>query len=145
MASQKREAAIVGIHEYPLRVAPDVTAMQIKIESIRRALEDAGLSWQDVDAIYDTDDGEGGGGLGMASFMGVHPTVIDTTQVGGSSYEFQAAHALSAIAAGKCKVAILSYGSTAHSARRADRHQPARPARASRPGKTTWRTPTARR
>ncbi len=119
MASQKREAAIVGIHEYPLRVAPDVTAMQIKIESVRRALEDAGLSWQDVDAVYDTNDGEGGGGLGMASFMGVHPTVIDTTQVGGSSYEFQAAHALRAIAAGKCKVAILSYGSTAHSARRA--------------------------
>ena len=119
MASQSREAAIVGIHEYPLRVAPDVTAMQIKIESVRRALADAGLAWQDVDAVYDTNEGEGGGGLGMASFMGVHPTVIDTTQVGGSSYEFQAAHALSAIAAGKCNVAIISYGSTAHSARRA--------------------------
>ena len=119
MASQERQAAIVGIHEYPLRVAPDVTAMQIKIESVRRALADAGLSWQDVDAVYDTDDGEGGGGLGMASLMGVHPTVIDTTQVGGSSFEFQTAHALRAIAAGKCKVAILTYGSTAHSARRA--------------------------
>jgi len=119
MASQRRDAAIVGIHEYPLRVAPDVTAMQIKIESVRKALDDAGLSWQDVDAVYDTNEGEGGGGLGMASFMGVHPTVIDTTQVGGSSYEFQAAHALRAIAAGKCKVAILTYGSTAHSARRA--------------------------
>ena len=119
MASQKREAAIVGIHEYPLRVAPDVTGMQIKIESMRRALEDAGLSWQDVDALYDSDGGIGGDGLGMASFMGIRPTVIDTTQVGGSSYEFQAAHALRAIAAGKCKVAILNAGSTPHSERRA--------------------------
>ena len=119
MASQEREAAIVGIHEYPLRVAPGVSAMEIKVESIRRALEDAGLSWQDVDAVYDTNDGEGGGGLGMASYLGIHPTVIDTTQVGGSSYEFQTAHASRDIAAGKAKVAILSYGSTAHSARRA--------------------------
>ncbi len=119
MASQEREAAVVGIHEYPLRVAPGVSAMEIKVESIRRALEDAGLSWQDVDAVYDTDDGEGGGGLGTASYLGMHPTVIDTTQVGGSSYEFQTAHALRDIAAGKAKVAILSYGSTAHSARRA--------------------------
>ena len=131
MASQERQAAIVGIHEYPLRVAPDVTAMQIKIESVRRALADAGLSWQDVDAVYDTDDGEGGGGLGMASLMGVHPTVIDTTQVGGSSFEFQTAHALRAIAAGKCKVAIPHLrldgplGAARHRHRRRDRRGPA--------------------
>ena len=119
MAGQRREAAIAGIHEYPLRVAPGVSAMQIKIASIRAALEDAGLSWQDVDGLYDTNDGEGGGGLGMAAYMGIRPTVIDTTQVGGSSFEFQTAHALRDIAAGRCKVAVLSYGSTAHSERRA--------------------------
>ena len=43
MANQKRETAIAGIHEYPLRVAPGRSAMQIKIESIRAALDDAGL------------------------------------------------------------------------------------------------------
>jgi acetyl-CoA C-acetyltransferase len=119
MVSQSRQAAIAGIHEYPLRVAPGVSAMQIKVASIRAALEDAGLEWTDVDGLYDTDEGEGGGGLGMAAYMGIRPTVIDTTQVGGSSFEFQAAHALRDIAAGQCKVAVLSYGSTAHSERRA--------------------------
>ena len=119
MANQRRDAAIVGIHEYPLRVAPGRSAMQIKAESIKAALDDAGLKWSDVDAVYDTNDGEGGGGLGMASFLGLKPTVIDTTQVGGSSYEFQAAHAFRDIAAGKANVAILSYGSTAASSRRA--------------------------
>ncbi len=117
MANQERSAAIVGIHEYPLRVAPDMTPMQIKVESMRRALEDAGLAWQDVDAIYDTNDGAGGGGLGLAAYLGLRPTVIDTTTVGGSSYEFQAAHAARDIAAGKASVAILTYGSTARSAR----------------------------
>jgi acetyl-CoA C-acetyltransferase len=41
--------------------------------------------------------------------------VIDTTNVGGSSYEFHAAHAKRDIAAGRARVALLSYGSTAHS------------------------------
>ena len=30
--AQRREAAIVGINEYPLRVAPDVSSLQIKAE-----------------------------------------------------------------------------------------------------------------
>jgi len=121
MASQQREAAIVGIYEYPLRkVEPGTTALHIKAESARRALDDAGLTWKDVDAIYDASDGgPAGSGLTLAEYFGYHPTVIDTTQVGGSSYEFQAAHAMRDIAAGKAKVALLSYGSTAHSDARA--------------------------
>ena len=47
--SQKREAAIVGIHEYPSRdVENQVSALQIKAASAARALEDAGLTWADV-------------------------------------------------------------------------------------------------
>jgi len=117
MANQARDAAIVGMHEYPLRVAPGRSAMQIKAESISRALADAGLKLSQVDALYDTNDGEGGGGLGLSHYLGIKPTVIDTTQVGGSSYEFQTAHALRDIHAGKANVAILSYGSTAASNR----------------------------
>ena len=41
--------------------------------------------------------------------------MIDTTNVGGSSYEYHAAHAKRDIAAGKARVALLTYGSTAHS------------------------------
>src|SRR5438477_12642323 len=111
MANQRRDAAIVGIYEWPKRVDPEVSAMQIKAASIKHALDDAGLKWSDVDALYDTNDGEGGGGLGTAAYLGIKPTVIDTTQVGGSSYEFQTAHALRDIAAGKANVAVLSYGS----------------------------------
>ena len=117
MANQARNAAIVGLYEWPKRLDRDVSAMQIKAGSIAKALDDAGLSWQDVDGLYDANDGEGGGGLGLAAYLGIHPTVIDTTQVGGSSYEFQAAHAMRDIAAGKCHVAVLSYGSKAASQR----------------------------
>jgi acetyl-CoA C-acetyltransferase len=115
--NKDRKAAIAGIHEYPLRVAPGVSAMQIKAASIKAALDDAGLKWSDIDGLYDAGDGEGGGGLGLAAYLGINPTVINTTQVGGSSYEFHAAHALRDIADGKCKVAVTSYGSTAASNR----------------------------
>lgn len=115
--NQDRTAAIVGIHEYPLRVAPGVSAMQIKVDSIRAALADAGLQWSDVDAIYDAGDGEAAGGLQLCSYLGLKPNVIDTTYVGGSSFEFHAAHALRDIAAGRCKVAVLSYGATSASRR----------------------------
>lgn len=119
--SQDREAAIVGIYEYPSRaVDGELSALQIKAESAARALEDAGLNWSDVDAIYDA--GDGGGmmsGLTIAEYFGLNPTVINTTGVGGSSFEYHAAHAKRDIAAGKANVALLTYGSTAHSNARA--------------------------
>ncbi|HZU78180.1 MAG TPA: hypothetical protein VFA70_15540 [Dehalococcoidia bacterium] len=118
-SGQRRDAAIVGIYEYPSRaVDGKVTALEIKAECARQALDDAGLKWLDVDALYDAQDG-GLGGLGLAEYFGLNPTVIDTTQVGGSSYEFQAAHAMRSIREGKAKVALLTYGSTAHSDARA--------------------------
>ncbi len=115
MVTQRRDAAIVGIYEYPKRKAPGVSVLQIKAECAARALEDAGLSWKDVDGLYDAQDGPGMAGLSLAEYFGFRPNVIDTTAVGGSSYEFHAAHAKRDIAAGRCKVALLTYGSTAHS------------------------------
>ena len=116
MANQARDAAIVGIHEYPSRdVEGAVTPLHIKTESALRALEDAGLTIADVDGIYDAGDGGMMSGLAISEYFGIHPDVIDTTMVGGSSYEYHAAHARRDIAAGKCKVALLTYGSTAHS------------------------------
>jgi acetyl-CoA C-acetyltransferase len=72
-----------------------------------------------VDAVYDASEVGPGQGLMIAEYFGITPRVVDTTSVGGSSYEFQAAHAARAIAAGKANVALLSYGSTARSESRA--------------------------
>jgi acetyl-CoA C-acetyltransferase len=112
-------AAIAGVHEFPKRVAGGLSALQIKAECAARALEDAGLDWPDVDAVYDAGEAGRFQGLTIAEYFGVTPRVMDTTAVGGSSYEFHAAHAAAAIAAGKANVALLTYGSTAHSDARA--------------------------
>lgn len=125
------KAAIAGIHEYPLRRVTGVSALQIKAESAVRALADAGLGLADVDAVYDAGETGPGAGLTIAEYLGVRPGVIDTTSVGGSSFEFHAAHAARDIAAGRARVALLTYGSTARSESRAigtgPRAQPASP------------------
>ncbi len=113
------QAAIAGVHEFPGRTAGGLSKLQIKAESARRALQDAGLTWSDVDAIYDAGEAGPMQGLTFAEYLGVTPRVIDTTAVGGSSYEFHAAHAARDIAAGKASVALLTYGSTARSESRA--------------------------
>ena len=111
---QRRDAAIVGIYEYPLRVVgPGTGALQIKADCAAKALEDAGLTWKDVDAVYDT------GGLSASEYFGFKPKIIDTTSVGGTSFEFHANHAARMIAAGQCSVALLTYGSTSHTDSRA--------------------------
>ena len=116
MSGQTRDAAIVGIYEYPDRdVDGERNPLQIKAACAARALADAGLNWSDVDAIYDASEGAPMSGLMISEYFGINPTVLDTTQVGGSSYEFHAAHARRAIREGKAKVALLTYGSTAHS------------------------------
>ena len=120
MAGQSRDAAIVGIHEFASRdVEGALSPLQIKAESAAAALADAGLRWGDVDALYDAGDGGGMSGLTISEYFGLKPNIIDTTNVGGSSYELHAAHAKQAIAAGKARVALLTYGSTAHSNARA--------------------------
>ena len=115
MATQQRDAAIVGIHEYPSRYALGKSAIQIKAACAAKALEDAGLTWRDVDGIYDAQDGGGFAGINIPEYFNLSPRVIDTTAVGGSSFEFHAAHAKRDIAAGKVKVALITYGSTAAS------------------------------
>jgi acetyl-CoA C-acetyltransferase len=112
-------AAIGGIHEFPGRRAGGLSKLQIKAESARQALADAGLTWADVDALYDASEAGPMQGLTIAEYFGVRPRVMDTTAVGGSSYEFHAAHATRAIASGKANVALLTYGSTARSEARA--------------------------
>ena len=118
-----RRAAIAGIHEYPLRRAPGRSKMQIKAESAARALADAGLTFADVDALYDAGETGAMSGITVAEHLGIAPRVIDTTSLGGSSYEFHAAHAARDIAAGRANVALLTYGSTAKSEAQGHRHR----------------------
>ena len=114
MANISRAAAIVGAAEsdelgYLENRKSD---LQLHVEASYNALEDAGLKKGDVDAIFSS-----GNTLGLAEHMGIHPRFTDSTSVGGSSFVIHAGHALAAIAAGYCEVALVTHGSAGHSRR----------------------------
>jgi acetyl-CoA acetyltransferase len=50
--------------------------------------------------------------LALSDYLGIHPRVNDSSNVGGSSFMFHLAHAQAAIEAGMCEVAVIAYGST---------------------------------
>jgi len=106
--SIKGKAYVVGAWEHPLRDIPHLSTAQVHAECAKGALEDAGLSFDDVDAYFCAGDAPGFGALSMADYMGLKLKHTDSTETGGSSYIVHAGHAAEAIAAGKCKVALIT-------------------------------------
>lgn len=106
--SRQAKAYIAGIYEHPTRHALDKSVAQLHAESAKGALEDAGLSKDDVDGYFCAGDAPGLGGLSMAEYMGLDVKHIDTTETGGSSYVIHVGHAVEAIAAGQCEVALIT-------------------------------------
>jgi acetyl-CoA acetyltransferase len=109
-----RGVAVVGVAESEFGTVPDKTAFQLHVDAAVGALEDSGLQRSDVDGLFSC----GGGGmfpLELGEYMGINPRYIDSTQVGGSTWELFVQHAVAAIETGQIEVALLAYGSTARS------------------------------
>jgi acetyl-CoA acetyltransferase len=96
------------------------TAFELHYQASSRALADAGLTKADVDGL-----GSCGTGLlapvELGEYLGLRPTWVDGTSVGGSSWEFMVAHAVAAIKNGNAETIVLVYGSTARANLKAGR------------------------
>jgi acetyl-CoA acetyltransferase len=104
----RAEAAIVGVAD----VASPTGELErfgraLEVAMIREALDDAGLTLDDVDGVA-----YGGMPNGIAEYLGLEPHYLDGTMTGGSSYELHVEHAAAAIACGLCDVVIGVYAST---------------------------------
>lgn len=107
--SIKGKAYIMGAYEHPLRDAPNHSTAQIHAECAKGALEDAGLTKDDIDGYFCAGDAPGFGGMSMIDYMGLkNVRHMDSTETGGSSYVVHVGHAAQAIAEGKCKVALIT-------------------------------------
>ncbi|SOE13042.1 Acetyl-CoA acetyltransferase [Streptomyces sp. 2323.1] len=107
-----RKVAVAGVALSDCGRVDDATPYALHAQAARRALADSGL---DRSAI----DGFASAGLGtlapieVAEYLGLRPTWVDSTSVGGATWEVLAAHAAEAIAAGHADAVLLVYGSTA--------------------------------
>ncbi|MFJ7334749.1 thiolase C-terminal domain-containing protein [Streptomyces sp. NPDC101116] len=108
----RRKVAVAGVALSDCGRVDDATPYALHAQAARRALADAGLDRSVVDGFASA-------GLGtlapveVAEYLGLRPTWVDSTSVGGSTWEVMAAHAADAIAAGHARAVLLVYGSTA--------------------------------
>ena len=109
-----RDIAIVGVAESDVMGnVPNKSSLQHHAEAASNALEDAGLSKNDVDGVLTA----GLSTLATAEYLGIRPGFTDSTYVGGSSFVIHVAHAVAAIRAGYCEVALITHGQAGRSTR----------------------------
>jgi len=106
--------ALAGVGESRFGRVPDATSWQLAREAASAALADAGLGPADVDGLFACGNDLMHPVL-LAEYLGLRPRYVDGTNVGGASWELYAHHAIGAVGAGLCDVALLTYGSTARS------------------------------
>jgi acetyl-CoA C-acetyltransferase len=106
--SSRYPAYIAGAFEHPTRLAPDKSVAQLHAECARGALEDAGLSFSDVDGYFCSADAPGGIPALMVDYLNLKVRHVDGTESGGCSYISHVGRAAQAIAAGKCSVALIT-------------------------------------
>ncbi|GAA0443181.1 thiolase C-terminal domain-containing protein [Streptomyces olivaceiscleroticus] len=111
-SARTRKVAVAGVALADCGRVDDATPYALHAQAARRALADAGLDRSAVDGFASA-------GLGIlapievAEYLGLRPTWVDSTSVGGATWEVMAAHAADAIAAGHADAVLLVYGSTA--------------------------------
>ncbi|MDB5570947.1 MAG: acetyl-CoA acetyltransferase [Hyphomicrobiales bacterium] len=111
--SVKGKAYLAGVYEHPIRKADGKSLAQLHAEVALGALRDAGLTKDDVDGYFCAGDvsgweGPGTGPFSIIDYMGLRLRYLDTTESWGSAYVVHVMHAVEAIAAGKCSVALVT-------------------------------------
>ena len=108
----RHKVAIVGAAETDdLGNLPGMSRLALHAQSARNALDDAGLKLSDVDGLLCA----GAIPNEVAEYLGIQPRYIDGTSVGGCSFMIHVRHAVAAIMAGYCDVALITHGESGRS------------------------------
>jgi acetyl-CoA C-acetyltransferase len=103
------EAFIVGAYEHPTRKAETKSTAQLHAEVAFGALQDAGLTVDDIDGYMCAGDAPGMGPLSMVEYMNLRKLrYVDSTDTGGSSYVIHVGHAADMIKAGKADCILIT-------------------------------------
>ena len=79
-------AAIVGVAESDLGYTPGKTVLQLQAQAAKAALEDAGVPFDEVDALFCAGNWTWSPNLMLAEYLGIRPKYTDTTNIGGSCF-----------------------------------------------------------
>jgi acetyl-CoA acetyltransferase len=109
---KRSRAAVVGAAETTqLGVIPNMSQVQLHADAALNAVRDAGISISDIDGIATA----GESPESLAHYLGITPTWIDATGVGGCSFLMHVRHATAAIEAGLCRSVLITHGESGRS------------------------------
>ena len=109
---RRNQVAIVGAAETTeLGVIPNVSQIQLHADAALNALADAGLKLSDIDGIATAVETP----QQIAHYLGITPTWVDGTSVGGCSFMLHVRHAAAAIEAGLCKTVLITHAESGKS------------------------------
>ncbi len=109
---KQKAVAVVGASETTkLGVVPDMSQIQLHADAALNAMKDAGLKPKDIDGIATA----GETPQQLAQYLGITPTYVDGTSVGGCSFMIHVRHAAAAIQSGLAKTILITHGESGRS------------------------------
>ncbi|APE46728.1 thiolase [Delftia sp. HK171] len=108
--------AIAGAATYGCGEAPGMDDMTLLVRAAHAAVVDAGLTMQDIDGLATCSVNASMWTMPVIEHLGINPTYVDGTMIGGSSFIAHLLPAIRALEAGQCKAVLVCYGSAQRSA-----------------------------
>lgn len=109
---KRASVAIVGAAETDeLGKLPHISAIQLHAGAALNALRDSGLKISDIDGIASA----GISPVQVSHYLGLNPTWIDGTFIGGCSFLAHVRHAAAAIEAGMATTVLITHGESGRS------------------------------
>jgi acetyl-CoA acetyltransferase len=109
-------AIVAGVATFGCGEAHGFTEMELLVRSARAAVTDAGLKMSDIDGICTASSTATMWPMPVAEYLGIRPTYINGTMLGGSSFIAHLLPAMLALQARQCNAVLVCYGSTQRTA-----------------------------
>jgi acetyl-CoA acetyltransferase len=114
--SLRGSAAIVGAATFGCGEAPGYTDMELLATAARAAVADAGLKMSDIDGLCTASAGATMWAMPVVEYLGIRPSYLDSTMIGGSSFIAHLLPAMHALQSGRCNAVLVCYGSAQRTA-----------------------------
>ncbi|WP_421866307.1 thiolase C-terminal domain-containing protein [Parvibaculum sp.] len=109
---KQKTVAVVGAAETTeMGKIPNMSQIMLHADAALNAMKDAGLTAKDIDGVATAGDSP----VEVAHYLGITPTWVDGTSVGGCSFMLHVRHAAAAINEGLCNTVLITHAESGRS------------------------------
>ena len=109
---KQKTVAVVGAAETTeMGKIPNTSQLMLHADAALNAMRDAGLTAKDIDGVATAGDSP----VEIANYLGITPTWVDGTSVGGCSFMLHVRHAAAAINEGLCNTVLITHAESGRS------------------------------